>query len=334
MIEYRATMSERRYNPLADEWVVITSNRQDRVLRPPLEQCPLCPTSVNVGGYHEIPLEGYDVAVFENRFPALSVNASFGELASVPDPYRSSPAYGRCEVVVYCDDHASTFSDLSVERIRLIVDAWIDRCRSLGDDDGVHYVMPFENKGELVGATLGHAHGQIYAFPDIPPRVRQHLLNAERYYATAQQCVQCDVCAREIESKVRLVVDASSWLVFVPFAPQFPYETHVVPKRHVSTLSALSEREKHELAEVLSRLTKCYDRLWDFELPYVMAIQQRPSDDERAWDSFCHMRFEFKPLHRDATKIKFLAGVELAAGTFIVDVPPEDAAAQLRTALR
>lgn len=132
----------------------------------------------------------------------------------------------------------------------------------------------------------------------------------------------------------RLVMNTTTWLAFVPFAPQFPFETHVVPKRHVTSLSTLSEEERRGLSEVLSEVTKCYDRLWNASLPYVMTVHQRPSDEECEWDRYCHLRFEFKPLHRDATKIKYLAGVEMGAGTYVVDVRPEDAAARLREALR
>ena len=329
-----ASMAELRLNPLSDEWVVIAADRQERVYRPPLEDCPLCPTSVNVDEFSEIPFDEFEVAVFENRFLALSTNADDDDGVNRTDPYQSAPAYGHCEVVVYSDDHQQTFSDLSIERVQLLIDVWIDRCTTLGSDAGVHYVLPFENKGERVGATLGHPHGQIYAFPYIPPRVRQHLVAAKNYLMARQRCAQCDVCVREIDTTERLLMDTKSWLVFVPFAPQFPYESHVVPKRHLSSLGALNEEEKLELATVLSSLTKSYDRLWDFSLPYVMAIHQRPVNDEMEWDRFCHLRFEFKPVNRGATNIKFLAGVELAAGTFIVDVRPEDAAAQLRTALR
>lgn len=325
-------MAERRYNPLADEWVVITANRQDRVHRPSPEQCPLCPREDSRKDFREIPFESYQVAVFENRFPALSGDESVAP-DSVVDPYQTERAYGHCEVIVYSDDHQQSFADLTTERIGLVIDAWIDRCETLGSDPDVHYVMPFENKGELVGATLSHPHGQLYAFPDIPPRVRQHVTTSRRYFSLSQRCLQCDMCARELASADRIVIKTSAWLAFVPFAPQFPYQMNIVPRHHTTSLSALSVTSKRDLAEVLSRVTQCYDRLFNFSLPYVMAIHQRPSNDEYPWDEFCHLRFEFKPLHRSATKTKFLAGVELAAGAFIVDVSPEDAAAQLRKAL-
>ncbi len=328
----RPTMSERRYSPLSDEWVVITANRQERVFRPSTEQCPLCPNSVNREGFTEIPFKEYEVAVFENRFPALTVTPDICLKEDSP-PYQTSPAYGHCEVIVYSDDHRATFADLSIQRIQLVIDVWIDRCEALGADPGVHYVMPFENKGELIGATLDHPHGQIYAFSEVPPRVRQFLTTARRHHAATERCLQCDICARELASRKRLVMVTRSWLAFVPFAPQFPFETHVVPLRHVASLSALRGEERLELAGVLSKITRCYDRLWSKSLPYVMAIHQRPYDDEHEWDDFSHVRFEFKPMNRDATKIKYLAGVELAAGTFVVDVRPEDAAERLRQAL-
>jgi len=332
MTAQRLAMAERRRNPLTNEWVVITAHRQRRTYRPPTAQCPLCPTSANSEGFTEVPFETYEVAVFENRFPALSPVGTI-EPPSTAGLYHSDPAYGHCEVIVYSDKHEQTFSDLSPERIRLVIDVWIDRCMTLGSDPGVNYVMPFENKGELVGATLGHPHGQIYAFPDIPPRPRQQLSTAQQYFSSTRRCVQCDVCACEMESPVRVVIDTNSWLAYVPFAPQFPFEIHVVPKAHSPSLLELSGEDKRELTDVLSRVAKCYDRLWNFSLPYVMTIHQRPANDECEWDRFCHVRIEFKPIHREATKLKYLAGAELAAGAFIVDVLPEDAAAQLKRAL-
>ncbi len=325
-------MSERRYNPLADEWVVITANRQERVFRPAIERCPLCPRSVNRHGFTEIPFENYQVAIFENRFPALTATAEIDTEGAAP--YQTAPAYGHCEVVTYSDEHGQSFADLPVERVRLVIDVWVDRCEALGLDPGVRYVMPFENKGEVIGATLGHPHGQIYAFSEIPPRVRQHVTTARRYFASTERCIQCDVCLQEMRFGDRLVLKTSMWIAYVPFAPQFPFEIHVVPIRHAPSLSELNGEEKMQLADVLSKVTKCYDQLWNFSLPYVMAIHQRPSSDEQEWDDFCHLRLEFKPFNRDATKIKFLAGVEIAAGTFIVDICPEDAAEQLRRAMR
>lgn len=324
-------VAERRYNPLSGEWVMITANRQGRVYRPTTEQCPLCPTSIDREGFSEIPFASYEVAVFENRFPALSDDEAVIDGSTTL--YPKAPAYGRCEVVVYSDDHDQTFADLSAERIGLVINTWIDRCEVLGRDPEVHYVMPFENKGELVGATLGHPHGQLYAFPDIPPRVRQNIASVHAYFSETRKCLQCDVCAEETDSKDRVVFETSEWIAFVPFAPQFPFEVHVVPTLHASSLSALSVAARRDLSDVLSKITKCYDRLWNISLPYVMALFQRPSDDEYGWDDFCHLRFEFKPFHRDATRTKYLAGVELAAGAFIVDVRPEDAAVQLREAL-
>lgn len=325
-------MTERRYNALTREWIVVSTNRQDRVYKPPADECPLCPLHGDHGKFTEVPIPTFEVAVFENRFPSMSPSFDV-ELNESSGGFMYSPAYGHCEVIVYSDDHDVTFAGLPFESIRLLVDVWTDRWHTLGSDPQIQYVMPFENKGELVGATLSHSHGQIYAFTDLPSLVEKEVSAARGYFNSTQQCLQCDTNTMELESKQRIVVENDSWLVGVPFAPHFPYEVHIVPKRHVPSLPNLLTRERDELASVLSIVTKSYDRLWDFSLPYVMAIHQRPTDDDCVWNECCHLRFEFKPFHRSANKVKFLAGSELEAGAFVVDVSPEIAASELREAL-
>lgn len=324
--------STRRLDVLANEWVIFATSRQNRMYKPPVDLCPLCPLSVTEPQFTEIPTPAFQVAVFENRFPSLSTIETY-EQHQLPEPYQVSPAYGHCEVIVYSENHELTFSDLTLERIQLVIHAWIDRTLDLESDSRVSYVMPFENKGELVGTTLSHPHGQIYAYPDIPPVVAVRLTAAKEFLASTGNCLQCTILTAENVEKQRMVATNSTWIAFVPFAPRFPFEVHVVPLRHVPSLTDLSELEIRELSQLLSKVTKGYDNLWGFSLPYVMAIHQRPSNDFD-WREPCHLRIEFKPFHRSADKVKFLAGSELAAGAFVVDVLPEEAAAQLLEAMR
>ncbi len=324
-------MRERRYDPTSGEWITFASERQDRTYKP-AGDCPLCPTRPG-GPETEIPLPAFEVVTFDNRFPAFSPRPPAPETTDVDGAlYQVEPAAGRCEVVVYSDDHDATFADLPPERIRMLVDVWADRWRELAAEPGVEYVMPFENKGEVVGTTLLHPHGQIYAFPDIPPRPARELRAARSYREATGRCVRCDVIGAELRDGRRLVAASDGWIAWVPFWARFPYEVHVAPSRHVPALPDLSAAERDALAEMLALVTRGYDELWGFEMPYVMAIHQQPATAGPDDQAVSHLRVEFAPPHRSPDKLKHLAGSELAAGAFVSDAAPEDTAAALRAA--
>ena len=320
-------MTERRYDPTADEWVTFATHRQDRTYKPPAEGCPLCPTRPG-GRLTEVPRPTYEVVVFDNRYPSFSPEPPSPEVAG-SSLYPVAPAVGRCEVVVYSDDHDTTFADLPPGRARMLVDVWADRAAVLGGEPGVSYVMPFENKGDVIGVTLAHPHGQIYAYPEVPPRPARELRAALTYRARTGRCVECDVVAAEAEGP-RVVLAAPTVIAFVPFWARFPYEVHVVPRAHRPSLADLDDHERDDLADLMHRLTRGYDRLFGFSLPYVMAVHARPSGADRDWDPVSHLHVEFAPPNRAADKLKYLAGSELAGGAFVTDVAPERAAARLR----
>lgn len=323
-------ISERRYDPVTGEWRTFAGHRQDRTFLPPEEFCPLCPTRE---GHQptEIPLPAFDTYVFENRFPAL--------LARPPEPSTAgstlhpvAPASGACEVVVYSDDHDLGLGQMEAPRIARVIDVWADRYRELGARPEVAYVFIFENRGVAVGVTIHHPHGQIYAFPDIPPLPRRELDVAVAHLAEHGTCVFCDVVVHECADDVRVVARNGGFVAFVPFAARLPYEVHVASLRHACSLLDLTALERLDLAEVLSDVIRGYDRLFGFPLPYVMSMHQAPTDGgEHALVS--HFHIEFTPLHRTADKLKFLAGSELGAGAFINDTAPEATADRLRGAI-
>ena len=322
-------MTERRYDPVTGEWRMFAGHRQDRTFLPPDAFCPLCPTKEGQPPT-EIPLPAFEVVVFENRFPAL--------VREPPEPAVAgselSPvlrSHGANEVVVYSDDHRLSLGEMEVDRIAKVVAVWADRYADLGSRDEVAYVFIFENKGVAVGVTLHHPHGQIYAYPEIPPRVRQELDVATAHIAEHGTCVYCDVVARERSDGVRVIAHNRSFLAFVPFAARFPYEVHVASLRHAASLLDLSDPERLALADVLRTVVRAYDRLFGFPLPYVMSMHQAPTDDGEH-QHISHFHIEFTPLHRTAEKLKYLAGSELGAGAFINDTAPEDTAARLRVA--
>jgi UDPglucose--hexose-1-phosphate uridylyltransferase len=324
-------VTERRRDPLTGEWRTFATHRQDRTFLPAAGACPLCPTRPG-GAPTEIDAPSYDIVVFENRFPSLSTDPPPPSVAGTA-LYEVEPALGATEVVVYSDDHDATMADLGVERITRLIGVWADRYTELGRRPEIAYVFVFENRGEAVGVTLNHPHGQIYGYPEIPPMLRRELEAAREHQRRTGTCVVCDVVAAERIEAVRVVARNGGFLAHVPFAARFPYEVHITAHRHATSLLDLTDPERAQLAELLDQVVRGYDHLFGFVLPYVMSVHQSPTDDGE-WLDVSHLHVELTPLHRTAEKLKYLAGSELHAGAFINDVAPEAAAAALRAAVQ
>ncbi|MGH9533744.1 MAG: galactose-1-phosphate uridylyltransferase [Terriglobales bacterium] len=322
-------MSELRWNPLLGEWVITATQRQDRTFQPPAGFCPLCPT--RPGAFQtEIPRPDFDIAVFENKFPSLrrqppppAVRGS--ELAPV------APAAGICEVVVYSPRHDGSMATEPPEHIARLVAVWQDRFQELSKRRGIRYVLIFENKGAEIGVTLSHPHGQIYAFPFVPPIPRRELTAMRRHWRRTGRCLLCDMLRRERRARRRVVFENAAWTALLPFSARYPYELNLLPRRHCAAITDLQPREVAALADGLRAVTAGYDRLFGFSLPYMMLLHQRPTGRGR-WPE-AHLHFEFLPPHRTANKLKYLAGCESGAGTFINDTLPEESAARLRAAI-
>ncbi|MDQ2966444.1 MAG: galactose-1-phosphate uridylyltransferase, partial [Chloroflexota bacterium] len=238
-------------------------------------------------------------------------------------------AVGACEVVVYTPQHDASLADLPLERIRRLVAVWAHRTLVLGARDEVAYVYPFENKGEAIGVTLHHPHGQIYGYPTIPPVLEREVANAAAYAGRTGSCVWCDLVAQELADGSRIVATTDTWVAAVPFFARWPYEVHLTPRRHVGWLHELDTAAVDGLARILSTTVRKYDALFGFSLPYVMAIHQRPTDGG-SHEGY-HLHVEFYPPNRTKTKLKYLAGSEAGAGAFINDTLPEETAERLRS---
>jgi UDPglucose--hexose-1-phosphate uridylyltransferase len=304
-------MSELRWNPLLGEWLVTATHRQNRTFLPPADFCPLCPTR-NPEFPTEIPAEDYDIVVFENRFPSLSSRPP--EPAIEPSGmFAVQPAIGVCEVVVYTPVHTATLAGESVQKIDKLVSVWIDRTEALGALEFVDYVFIFENKGEQIGVTLHHPHGQIYAYPFIPPVLEREVAQFRAHKEQTGSCLLCDVIEKEHEDKQRIVAENSSFIATVPFYARYPYEIHIMSRRHFGLLTEMTLTERRELA---------------LTFPYIMSIHQAPTDG--ADHSDFHFHIEFYPPLRTATKLKFLAGSEAGAGLYINDTLAESKAAEIR----
>jgi UDPglucose--hexose-1-phosphate uridylyltransferase len=215
-------------------------------------------------------------------------------------------------------------------RIANLIEVWADRYGELGAREDVAYVFIFENKGEAIGVTLDHPHGQIYGFPFIPPRPAEELRAARDYVEhNATACLHCDVLAQEQEDGRRVVVEGEHFTAFVPFYAHFPFEVHVYARRCAPTIADLDADERRDLASVLKRLLTGYDALFGFSLPYMMVMHQAPTDGDD-YDGVAHFHIEFYPPNRTGDKLKYLAGSETGAGAFIMDVLPENSAETLR----
>lgn len=213
----------------------------------------------------------------------------------------------------------------------MLIDVWADRYRALGARADVAYVYIFENKGEEIGVTLHHPHGQIYALPFVPPFAAAELSAAGDHRRNTGRCLHCDELQNEVDGP-RLLFADDSMAAFVPNAARWPYEVHVYPRRHVSAITELDAAERSDLAAALLRVAGTYDKVFGFSTPYVMAMHQAPTDGQ-AWPE-AHLHLEFYPPHRRADRLKHLAGVELGAGTFVNDTKPEETASLLRRANR
>ena len=217
-------------------------------------------------------------------------------------------------------------------RIRNLVEVWADRYEELGALPFVEYVFVFENKGEAIGVTLHHPHGQIYAYPFVPPRPKRELEAAREHREKTGDCLHCDILAGELDDDRRVVAEGEHFVAFVPFYAHFPYEAHVYARRCAPSLADLDAAERRDLAGVLKRLLIGYDTLFGFSLPYMMVMHQAPTDggDHRG---VAHFHIEFYPPNRTADKLKYLAGSETGAGAYVVDVLPEATAGTLREAI-
>ncbi len=319
-------MSELRWHPLLQQWVITATHRQERTFFPPDDYCPLCPTKE--GGFPtEVPSEDYEIITFDNKFPSLRRNAPTPAVEET-GLYKVRPAEGVCEVICYSSKHSGSLTDHSVEEINNLIHVWTDRYSELGALDFVDYVFIFENKGKEIGVTLAHPHGQIYAYPFIPPIVDRELEASAAHMEKTGRCLFCDILAEEKADGRRIVARNDGFIAFVPFYARYPYEVHVAPHRHRGSLPEFSDGEKTDLARILKTVLSKYDNLWGFSFPYMMVLHQAPT----AAGDFGHYHFhiEFYPPYRTKDKLKFLAGSESGAGVFINDTLAEEKAAELR----
>ncbi|MGH3837673.1 MAG: galactose-1-phosphate uridylyltransferase [Pseudonocardiaceae bacterium] len=324
-----------RLDVLTGEWIILAPHRMDRSHLPAAAACPLCPS--RDGTATEIPAQDYDVVVFDNRFPALgpqrNVTGRPVPAAVDGDPlWPQQPATGRCEVVCFTSEHGSSFAELGPSRVETVIEAWADRTRALSGVDGVRQVFCFENRGVATGVTLHHPHGQIYAYPFVPPRTERLLARAAAHRDSSGSDLLSDVLAAELRAGTRIVQRGAVWTAYVPAAARWPVEVHLVPHRAVPDFAALDSTERTELATLYPALVRRVDNFFADQgdpgpVPYVAGWHQAPVGPGR---DLTRLHLQLFSVRRAPGKLKYLAGSESGVGAWLNDTTPERIAHRLR----
>jgi UDPglucose--hexose-1-phosphate uridylyltransferase len=342
------TQPHRRYNPLTDEWILVSPHRATRPWLGAVEKtaqqqkpaydpkCYLCPGNTRVNGEVNPPYES--VFVFDNDFPALLTAEAGVITSSPPHPLtsssllRSEQETGVCRVICFSPRHDLTLAELPVEQIRAVVDTWVAQCEELGSRDDIVYVQLFENKGEIMGASNPHPHGQLWATRHIPTEIAKETRGQLRYLlgelgegmrgsrdgempptiSSPHRPLLVDYLEHELKAGARVIFENAHWVSLVPWWAVWPFETMLLPKRHVRRIVDLDGAERDALSDALRRITVRYDNLFEVPFPYTMGVHQAPYDGEAHDEWQMHLHF-YPPLLRSATVKKFMVGYEMLA---------------------
>jgi len=332
---------EERWHPLREEWVVVAAHRDKRpwsgekVASPPQEipayepTCHLCPGNTRIGG--TVNPRYASTLVFDNDHPCVGPDAPT-ELSDPPPPYRSRRAAGLSRVVCFSPRHDATLAALAPEAIRDVVEVWTSQTRELAAKPGIEHVLCFENKGDVVGVSNPHPHGQIYATNFVFKTIETEMRASAGYRAATGRGLFTDIIAAEQKDGRRILYEDDRVIAFVPYFARYAYEVYVAPKRRVAYLYDLTEEETTALALALKDVTVRFDNLWQTSFPYVMPVHQAPvrGGDDGAF----HLFVAFHPPLRQPGLLKYLAGPEIGGGNFLSDSAPEDKAADLRAVPR
>ena len=331
------TLWEQRWHPLREEWVIIAAHRQDRPwvgekVVVPVEAAPryvpdcyLCPGNARVGGRRNP--DYISTFVFDNDHPCVRPDAP-QPLAPPQPPFRSQRARGLARVVCYHPRHDLTLAEMPVEQIIPVIQVWQQQTRDLGARPEVRHVFCFENKGEVVGVSNHHPHGQIYATNFVFKTIETELTASQRYLREMGRPLFADIIGAEQADGRRVLYEDEHTIGFVPYFARYAYEVYVAPRRTVAHIHALNDAEVESLARTLKDVTVRFDNLWRMPFPYVMPLHQAPTDggDYRAF----HFYIAFHPPLRQPDLLKYLAGPEIGGGNFLSDTSPEEKAAELR----
>lgn len=329
--------SHRRFNPLTREWLLVSPHRTKRPWQGQVEEphteiaprydptCYLCPTNKRAGDNQNPDYK--DVFVFDNDFAALQPDVPAGGF-NEKDLLIARSERGICRVLCFSPDHSLTLSRMNADDIEKVVDEWVRQYKELGAFDFINHVQIFENRGEMMGSSNPHPHGQIWASESIPNEPTKEIAAQYEYFEINGKCLLCDYLKLETEKGERIVVENDFFVALVPFWAVYPFEVMIAGKKHRAAIDEFESLERAAFADILKKITTRYDNLFQTPFPYSMGFHQKPTDG-KPYD-FLHFHAHFyPPLLRSATVRKFLVGFELL-GTPQRDITPESAAGRLR----
>ncbi len=326
----------RRYNPLKDEWILVSPQRMQRpwqgkkdiIQREKLpsydQSCYLCPGNMRANG-EKNPLYT-STFVFQNDFPAMK-SGDIGTQQKNPSVLLNvETVRGECRVVCFSPRHDLTLTDMSVDEIQKVINTWVDQVNDLKKE--FDWIQIFENKGEIMGCSNLHPHGQIWVSNFVPNEILKEDVQQEKYFKQHNSVLLMDYLNEEIKKNERVVAENDTWVVIVPFWAVWPFETLLLPKKHKTDFISLSKKEANELAQIMKKLLQAYDKLFNTSMPYSMGWHFAPfnKSGNLHWQLHAHY---YPPLLRSATVKKFMVGYEMLAEPQR-DITPEQAAKRLR----
>jgi len=340
------THPHRRFNILTGEWLLVSPHRTKRPWQGKIESirdgrrvrydptCYLCPGNKRASGDANPQYE--NTFVFTNDFSALVPHVPEAVKKSEDldklgraDLLVASSESGTCRVVCFSPNHDLSLAEMEVEAIQAVVEVWAREYEELGAMPGINHVQIFENKGELMGCSNPHPHGQIWAQQSIPTEPAKEIFHLEEHLRAHRSCLLCDYLALELQEQERVVFVNDDFVVIAPFWAVWPFETIIIPRRHVSSINKLSVNEKKSFADAIKRLTTRYDNLFQISFPYSAGLHQSPTDEREHEEFHAHMHF-YPPLLRSASIKKFMVGYEMLANPQR-DITAESSAGQLRS---
>ena len=311
----------RRYNPLLDEWILVSPQRakrpwqgQNEVIsdekKPEYDEtCYLCPGNERINGGTNPKYES--CYVFDNDFPALLKNEVSFDLQQ-EDLFKINPERGINRVICFSPKHNVTLAEMQITEIENVIKVWKEQYLELGAIDYINHVQIFENKGSVMGCSNPHPHGQIWAQSSLPTQVKKTQDNLLKYYQKTGKSLLKDYVDNELQKKERIIAENEHFVLLVPFWATWPYETMIISKRHFSNIAEITEEEIKSFAEMIQIITVKYDNLFKTSFPYSAGIHQAPTDGLPHGEWHFHMHF-YPPLLRSATVKKFMVGYELLA---------------------
>lgn len=314
-------MAELRWNPLINDWVMVAGNRQNRP-QMPKDYCPFCPSFGNV--------PEYDVLKYDNDFPALSQTPPTPDDVA-NDFFKVKPSYGKCEVILYSPDHYAGVKDLSQEHLEKLVSLWQERFLAISSDEKIKFVFIFENRGDVVGVTMPHPHGQIYGYSYLPKKLELEMETFKNAYKKIGETLISQMIREEKKDGSRIIFENEDFIVFLPFFSEYPYGIYIAAKRHILNISQFSDREKKSFADILKKSVGTLDSLFNKEFPYMMCMYNAPVNQAESMEYY-HFHVAFYPPMRSADKQKFNASSETGAFAHCNPTCPELCAEELRQA--